>query len=265
MRPLHRGLFELLSTIKQDGTFNQLAPVRRLLRAGYTRFWSYDLSAATDRLPISIQVELLRPVLEEVDSWARLMVDRDYAYSAPKKLGGAVGIVRYAVGQPMGALSSWAMLAVTHHFLVQLAAKRAGLIRDGQWFQGYAVLGDDIVIAEGRVAREYLAIMRGLGVEIGLAKSLISNRRSLEFAKRFFWHGIDCSPISLRELIAAQLNLSAMRLLRDKLSLRVASVLDLKGYGYRMKGAMERRFEGLRRRLVVLLVEMAYSPDRVKS
>lgn len=27
--------------------------------------------------------------------------------------------VRYAVGQPMGALSSWAMLALTHHFIVQ--------------------------------------------------------------------------------------------------------------------------------------------------
>ena len=26
--------------------------------------------------------------------------------------------VRYAVGQPMGALSSWAMLALTHHFIV---------------------------------------------------------------------------------------------------------------------------------------------------
>lgn len=30
-------------------------------------------------------------------------------------------VLRYSVGQPMGALSSFNMLAVTHHFLVQLA------------------------------------------------------------------------------------------------------------------------------------------------
>jgi hypothetical protein len=32
--------------------------------------------------------------------------------------------LKYAVGQPMGALSSFNMLAVTHHFLVQLAYQR---------------------------------------------------------------------------------------------------------------------------------------------
>jgi hypothetical protein len=30
---------------------------------------------------------------------------------------------RYAVGQPMGALSSWAMLAITHHMIMQYCAK----------------------------------------------------------------------------------------------------------------------------------------------
>lgn len=35
--------------------------------------------------------------------------------------------IRYAVGQPMGALSSWAMLALTHHFIVQYAAYRTGI------------------------------------------------------------------------------------------------------------------------------------------
>jgi hypothetical protein len=36
------------------------------------------------------------------------------------------GKYRYSVGQPMGALSSWGMLALTHHCLVQMAAKRSG-------------------------------------------------------------------------------------------------------------------------------------------
>jgi len=34
--------------------------------------------------------------------------------------------VHYAVGQPMGALSSWAMLAITHHAMMQFASSRCG-------------------------------------------------------------------------------------------------------------------------------------------
>lgn len=33
--------------------------------------------------------------------------------------------LKYAVGQPMGALSSWASLALCHHLLVQLSHRRA--------------------------------------------------------------------------------------------------------------------------------------------
>jgi hypothetical protein len=52
-------------------------------------------------------------------------------------------------------------------------------------FRDYAVLGDDIVIADKAVAMSYLQIMRDLGVEINLSKSLISEQKGvLEFAKR---------------------------------------------------------------------------------
>jgi hypothetical protein len=57
-----------------------------------------------------------------------LLIDREYflAYDKEEKaIHGSEGIpLRYAVGQPMGALSSFNMLAVTHHFLVQLAYQR---------------------------------------------------------------------------------------------------------------------------------------------
>ena len=62
----------------------------------------------------------------------------------------------------MGAYSSWAMLALSHFVLVQVAALRAGKFR----FTMRAVLGDDIVISDDAVASEYLAIMQYLGVSI---------------------------------------------------------------------------------------------------
>jgi hypothetical protein len=83
----------------------------------------------------------------------------------------------------MGAYSSWAMLALTHHFVVQLAALRSGWVG---WFPHYGLLGDDIVIADRAVAEHYLAIMRGLGVSISMHKSIVSESGLLEFAKRWF-------------------------------------------------------------------------------
>lgn len=80
----------------------------------------------------------------------------------------------------MGALSSWAMLALTHHVIVRVAANRVGL----NHFTHYALLGDDIVIANRMVAISYHTIMtETLGVDINLSKSLVS-ADSFEFAKR---------------------------------------------------------------------------------
>jgi hypothetical protein len=79
----------------------------------------------------------------------------------------------------MGAYSSFAMLAITHHTIIRYAALKAG-IHD---FRSYAVLGDDVVIANDEVAEHYLEIMNDLGVEINLSKSIISTDIA-EFAKK---------------------------------------------------------------------------------
>jgi hypothetical protein len=70
MRPLHDAIFSILRVIPQDGTFNQPKPaeilkdylVRRLSEGRPVWVYSIDLSAATDRLPISVQVPLIAKV-----------------------------------------------------------------------------------------------------------------------------------------------------------------------------------------------------------
>jgi len=61
MKPLHLAVQKLLRAIPQDGTFDQLKPIKSLLNkyGPHHSCYSYDLSAATDRLPITIQAELL--------------------------------------------------------------------------------------------------------------------------------------------------------------------------------------------------------------
>jgi len=122
LKPLHEMLFAFLKSLPNDGTFDQTAAVQRAAEKAkkFQCSFGYDLSAATDRLPIALQVEILSALIgdEGAQAWKNLLVDRDYRLKDSEN----DITLRYAVGQPMGALSSWAMLAVTHHLIVQLAA-----------------------------------------------------------------------------------------------------------------------------------------------
>jgi hypothetical protein len=242
MQPLHSWIFRHLRLIPNDGTFDQVKPVNRLLkRIGTERFWiaSYDLSAATDRLPLALQISLLRPLLgdELTDLWSYFMVGHPYELPrVAKSYNLGFSMVWYAVGQPMGALSSWAMLALTHHAIVQYAATLAHPYRTS-WFLRYAVLGDDVVIADKSVATKYLEVMKEIGVDISLAKSMVSASGSLEFAKRTWISGREASPIPLAELVVALCHLGALEQLVRKCSayvtLRMSSVARFAGFGYR--------------------------------
>jgi hypothetical protein len=206
LHPLHQALFDLLRLIPNDATFDQDASVARSVdkatRSGAA--FSFDLSAATDRLPLSLQASLLNKFLGNNlgTLWAEILVGR--SYSVPGKSRDQYKIevddVRYAVGQPMGALSSWAMLAITHHFLVQYASMKCG--RRG-WELNYEILGDDLVIFDKELADSYLEVVRGIGVEINISKSISSPRLPVfEFAKRTVTGSIHVSGISWLQFIS---------------------------------------------------------------
>jgi hypothetical protein len=57
LKPLHLALFDFLSKLPNDGTFNQELAVRRAYEKSKIagKSYGYDLSAATDRLPVSLQ------------------------------------------------------------------------------------------------------------------------------------------------------------------------------------------------------------------
>lgn len=78
----------------------------------------------------------------------------------------------------MGAYSSFAMLALTNHVLVNIAINRSscsGLVH-------YGVLGDDVAIANKRVSVLYRELLQHLGVEVNPIKGF--DGTILEFAKQ---------------------------------------------------------------------------------
>nr|WMI40069.1 MAG: RNA-dependent RNA polymerase [Rhizoctonia cerealis duamitovirus] len=210
LRPLHDLLFDILRQIPNDGTFDQDASVLRCkekaMKAG--KAYSFDLTAATDRIPALLSAAVLNALLSNPHIgaiWLKVMTDRTFWFNGKvaDKFGVKQGPYRYAVGQPMGGLSSWAMLALTHHWLVQFAAYRAGKNNQTEWFTNYEILGDDLVIFDTQVADEYLLIMADLGCEINLNKSIVSHSRPVfEFAKRTCWGPNTVSGISFNQLMA---------------------------------------------------------------
>lgn len=193
LRPLHFWLYKLLRKIRQDCTFSQGSFKDKL--EGAKVFYSIDLTAATDRFPITVIACVLKGVLpaDLVDSWVRVMSGYPFDYS---KARGRWETVRYAVGNPMGAYSSWASFAVAHHYVVYYCCRKLG--KDWRSLP-YCLLGDDIVIGDREVAEYYLRVIKSLGVEVSMAKTHISDN-FYEFAKRLVYKGQEISPFPLSAL-----------------------------------------------------------------
>jgi len=259
--PYHRVIFDILKTVPMDGTFNQVAPLAFVKST--KGLFSLDLSAATDRLALSLQKSLFAAIFgnDFAENWANLLVGRAYRIHIKKTFSD----IKYAVGQPMGALSSWASLAITHHFIVQVAAWRAGF---PQWklYTNYAVLGDDIVIGDQKVVKQYLEIMKSLGVECGLHKSLLSPKGlALEFAKRTVYKGQDVSPVSLKEFYAASRHLGACVELTNKFGISFPKMLQAFGAGWKTRSWLNKPLGKLssRIRLLILAFNVPRTPEMV--
>jgi hypothetical protein len=198
LKALHMWIFDLLRGLTSDATFDQEGKVSQFARDHKREsIYSFDLSSATDLIPMALTVEIMRGFLGDLSPlWGELLVDRDY------KLPDQDASIRYTRGQPIGALSSWSALAITHHWLVQQAAQRIGKFP----FTEYLVLGDDISIAGKDVADSYLEVCKDFSVPInnkGITSHPEDDRDSLvNFANQILIGDINYSPVQIREEIS---------------------------------------------------------------
>lgn len=171
--PLKRRLQKITSGIPQDCHQDQEEGAqwaKRQLMNNH-RVYSYDLSSATHRFPWAMQLRLLnylevpKPVLdlyEHVSKGTYRIHDNE--------------TVAWTAGQPLGTAPSFFAFSLAHHALVR------GICRDlNTSVDCYRILGDDIVIANDRVAKRYEAAMTAIGSVINHTKSIVSKDRA-EFA-----------------------------------------------------------------------------------
>jgi len=190
---LHKTLYKMLREVPTDGTYNQCKQSDRVkAQSGVGWCWSYDLSSATDRFPIQPQVDLLKHLDSEMgELWNNILNSLTFEYKGQS--------LKYAVGQPMGLYSSWAVFSLTHHAIIQYCA---WVKRIPYPFSQYAVLGDDVAIWNKDVALKYREVISGLDVVINKAKSFEPLNESLnepgiaEFAKRIYVKGEEITALS---------------------------------------------------------------------
>lgn len=185
-----------LRTIPSDGTFDQNAATERVKKWTLVgrKLYSYDLKSCTDRFPVILQRLALSATIghDLAGWWESVMTSRSFWVPELSRS------CRYSVGQPMGLLSSWAAMALTHHLVVRTCAADLGLPPPGEGDWDYCILGDDIVINDQRVAERYYHVMTvDLGVFVSLDKSIISVGGA-EFCKRNLFRGLDWSPIPVK-------------------------------------------------------------------
>lgn len=279
--PIHDMLFAFLRGLPNDGTFDQHSSEVRARSKSINsgRSFGYDLSAATDRLPINIQSALLDLIVPDLGAnWSLLLTKRDYYLKVPDEsleelgfpknttgyhklaangwqapneisfegnpvpvhydvyetMGGSLKIrpyliLRYKVGQPMGALSSWAMLAVTHHMIVQYCYRLSYNVPMGlpwtkdTWYTNYEVLGDDIILFDPTVAKAYLKIMESLGVPINTSKSVCATVPVTEYAKVTSLMGKNVSALSWKMFMSGNSLMGRVNIIYSLLSKGVIS------------------------------------------
>jgi hypothetical protein len=182
-------IFKILRDIPTDRTYTQDPFFNHIQIKTRHKFHSLDLTAATDRFPLAFQQQIIEILFNEdvAKAWGEVLTDRWF-------LGPENEVIKYEVGQPMGARSSWAVFTLSHHILVRYAAWLLGKKN----FKHYILLGDDIVINDDQVAKMYKKLIRLLGVEISDTKSHVS-ADTYEFAKRWIVNNkIEISPLPLR-------------------------------------------------------------------
>ena len=234
VRPLHEWAMGVLASLPTDGTFNQHAPLHKL--SGKKELFSFDLKSATDLLPVDLSGSLLVSLFGDqfAQSWCFLMTMVNFRSPDRGSVPTRARVYRFTRGQPLGYYSSWPIFTLTHHLLVWLAAYE---VHPGKRFWDYAILGDDIVIADAQVAREYSKIMdKAMGV-ISKEKSLVSYSGCCEFAKRFKINNhredrMDVSPLSI-PLIKSISGFSAAFVFKA-LGCSLRNSFRLKGGGYRV-------------------------------
>lgn len=198
-------LYNLVKLLPRDATFAQDrfdTKIQNRVNNGNLYQGSVDLSKATDNLPfkwgeeivsylqlhfgISKETLLLHTIYGNILS--EEVAKKEWSFIKSFSLFQTVAranwedegfLLTWKVGQPLGSLPSFAMLAITHNLLLESMAAHLGYLHSP-----YVVLGDDVVIMNKRLRKRYIRELVSRGIPLSLHKSY--EGRLSEFAGKTY-------------------------------------------------------------------------------
>lgn len=177
-------LYNLVAQFPCDATFNQNKFDTKIQnRVNNVNLYqgSVDLSKATDNLPLSwgeTCVQSLINIFGLSSDEERRSIEL-FSTVARANWEDQGYLINWNVGQPLGSLPSFAMLAITHNFFIESLALSQGL-----GHSPYVILGDDIVIFNRKLRVAYIRALTRRRIPLSLHKSF-SGRLS-EFAGKTY-------------------------------------------------------------------------------
>jgi hypothetical protein len=263
LSPVHDWLAACLKSLPMDGTFDQLAPLDRL-RGSTGWVHSIDLKSATDRWPIFLLMTLFDVLFGKCMTKAVVetalginLFDVPFIKRKDVKVG-------FAAGQPLGFKSSWPLFALSHHVILWWAAEQ---VYPGKRFKRYAILGDDVVIADTLVKDSYIKTINDLGVKISEGKSISSPIGCCEFAKKFRVEGLtrDISPLSFKSILQTLTPVGWLAFVTSQGShLSYHNKMRLSGLGFRARVKCPPKGRRAFRYWVMLIQSCKYIPLEVR-
>lgn len=186
---IHNEFMKALNRLPGDVTYHQ-DKIPKFINEFGRSLYSSDMTAFTDRLPTLLLEKVVETAYGSSISrlWKTILVDRPFQTHDKS-------YVRYAVGNPMGFLSSWAVSSFTHHAIKAYCAFKVFTLNSARirprdykfnYNYKYLVLGDDTLDTNSTVYDYYTHTMRELGLSISVNKCTVSELGFAEFAKRLF-------------------------------------------------------------------------------
>lgn len=196
MSPVHDWLADMLKTLPMNCTWDQLRGAIRAqarLKEGFV--FSLDLSTATCRFPLSVQLDMVR-TLGLGTEWIRAI---ETISRSQWKLGREIDrrsrFLTWTVGQPLGMRFSMSMFSLAHNCLLAGIASQLGY---NPW-DAFNVLGDDVVIYHRAIAEVYAQLVQSAGIPISWNKSHQSDKIA-EFAGATITRDLVIRPGQFREV-----------------------------------------------------------------
>lgn len=203
LNPIHEVFSDISTTLDfqsahfdQENSFLEMSKLAR--KNGF--IGTFDLTAATDLLPIKIQQRIVESVFKQRfgkpgigELWSNVISKfRKFHISGFMQSDEeAIEPVSYKIGQPMGAKSSWLLLHFTMYVIMYQGAMNVAKRGDAdcdfnELVKNFNICGDDQSVTHPELYKEVKSIMKKLDLKINESKSFESYADKDEKGSRLF-------------------------------------------------------------------------------